>query len=79
MSKHIPIEGKIIAIEEQPENDMFFVLTKKASLYSVYIFENPSSKVGSFSFEATNAFITADGSDLFIGTDSTISKFEVTK
>ena len=79
MSKHIPIDGKIIAIEEQPENDMFFVLTKKASLYSVYIFENPSSKVGSFSFEATNAFITADGSDLFIGTDSTISKFEVTK
>ena len=79
MSKHIPIEGKIIALEEQPENDMFFVLTKEDNLYSVYIFENPSSKVGSFDFEATNAFIIADGSDLFIGTDSTISKFEVTK
>ena len=79
MSKHIPIEGKIIAIEEQPENNMFFVLTKNDGSYSVYIFENPSSKVGSFSFNATNAFIITEGSELFIGADSTISKFEVTK
>jgi len=79
MSKHIPLDGKIIAIEEQPDNNMFFVLTKHNGSYSVYIFENPSSKVGSFSFEASNAFIIADGSDIFIGVDSTISKFEVTK
>ncbi len=78
-SKHIPLDGKIIAIEEQPENNMFFVLTKHNGSYSVYLFENPSAKVGCFSFEASNAFITADGSDLFIGVDSTISKFEVTK
>ena len=79
MSKHIPIDGKIIAIEEQPENNMFFVLTKRSGSYSVYIFENPSSKVGSLSFAASNAFIITDGSDLYIGADSTISKFEVTK
>ena len=78
-SKHIPIEGKIIAIEEQPENDMFFVLAKGDGTFSLYIFENPSSKVGSFSFEATNAFITTEGTSLYIGADSTISKFKVMK
>ena len=77
--KHIPVEGKIIAIEEQPENNIFFVLTKNEDSFSLYMFENPSSKIGSFSFDATNAFIITEGSSLFIGTDSTISKFEVKK
>ncbi|MBO4507851.1 MAG: hypothetical protein J5747_04370 [Spirochaetaceae bacterium] len=78
-TKHIPVEGKIIAIEEQPENNIFFVLTKNKNSFSLYMFENPSSKIGNFSFKASNAFIITEGSSLFIGTDSTISKFEVTK
>lgn len=78
-TKHIPVDGKIIAIEEQPENNVFFVLTKDKNLFSLYMFENPSSKIGSFSFKATNAFIITEGSSLYIGTDSIISKFEVTK
>lgn len=78
-TRHIPIEGKIIAIEEQPENDMFFILSKHKDSFSLYIFENPSSKIGFFSFKASNAFIITDESSLFIGVDSTISKFKVEK
>ncbi|MCR4939240.1 MAG: hypothetical protein K5930_03910 [Treponemataceae bacterium] len=78
-TNHIPIEGKIIAIEEEPENNMFFVLSKHSSSYSIYIFENPSCKIGKFSFEADNAFIITEGTSLFIGADSTISKYKVIK
>lgn len=78
-TNHIKIEGKIFTICEQPENNLFFILTKNDNYYSVYIFENPSSKIGNFNFKAQNASIITDSSSLYVISDSIISKFEVTR
>ena len=55
-------------------NDYSFKKTKK---YTVYVIENYTKNAGSFSFDADVAFIETNGSDLFIGRDSKISKIKI--
>ena len=84
-SFHLPLTGKILAIEEMEELNLFFVLTKTegkdnaSNVYRVYIVEDLCNLIGSFSFYANNAFILADGNNLYTGSNTTISKIEVTK
>ena len=76
-SSHISIEGKILAIEEMPDDNLFFVLTKADGVYRVYIIEDLDNLVGSYVFKGNSAFIFVDKNNLYTGVDSTITKIEV--
>ena len=78
-SYRIPIKGKVLSISEMPELKINFILSKLDNIYTVTIIENPSYKIGEFSFEATNASVITVGNQLYVGRDITISKFEVIK
>jgi len=73
----IPIDKKILAIEEM--DDLYFLLGKSDSEYTVYIIEKTNILTGSFSFEAESAFIRANNHNLFVGKDATISKIVISK
>jgi hypothetical protein len=90
----IPINGELISIAELNGHGegLVFALSKKRasrpdggaedsqneSAYTVWILENFSDLIGSFSFNARHAFIAADESNaVYIGKDTTISKISV--
>ena len=76
-SSHIKIKGQ--AIDVQEAGNLIFVLAKANHSYTVHIIEHFATLSGSFTFEADNAFIRTNGSDLYIGKDSTISKINIMK
>ncbi len=76
-SAHIPLEGKIVAIEEMEELNLYYVLTKLKNEYKVYILEDLSNLVGFYEFTGNSAFILTDKNNLYTGVDTTITKTEV--
>lgn len=74
---HIPVEGKILSIQEMEDLNLFFVLTKTKKQYKVYILEDLGNLIGSFVFNANNGFILVDENVLYTGADTTITKTEV--
>ncbi len=73
--KHIKITGQAINLEEGKR--CVFLLTKSGEDYRVYIVENNSSLVGSFSFKAKTAFKKENKESIFVGKDTTISKLKI--
>lgn len=69
----IPLEGKILSIQELPKIDTTCILTKSDGSYSVYFVEDFDNLIGNFSFEADSAFILTDNDLLFIGKNNKIS------
>ena len=78
-STHIPLEGKVIDIQESPVSNSIFILSRNKNNYTVTILESFNSKVGSFSFKAEAAFIIADGNTLYIGRDNKISRITLSR
>ena len=76
---HLPIEGKIVAVEEMESLNLFFVLAKLNGKFNVYILEDLSNLIGSFHFIANNSFILVDDNTLYTGADTTITKTEVAR
>ena len=77
----IKMAGIVTSLKPTNIPGTFFVLTKSedGKTKTVYLIENYTKNSGSFSFEADSAFIETDGTDLFIGRDSRISKIRVHK
>lgn len=74
---HLKINGNALSIQESGKT--VFLLSKKGSVYTVYIIEKFATLIGSFSFQADSAFILTDGKKLYIGKDSTISCVSISK
>ncbi|MGL4981936.1 MAG: hypothetical protein ACRC4W_03605 [Treponemataceae bacterium] len=70
---HIPMDGKILAIEEVKNTEFVCVLAKNSQGYKVSALEKNGNLLGSFSFPATHAFISSGKNQLFLGRDDKIS------
>ncbi len=76
----IPLKGTILDIQESPVDQSVFVLSRYAnSYYTITILEGWTKKIGQFSFEASAAFILADGNNVYVGKDSKISRLAISK
>ena len=76
-SKHIPVKGNILSIEETSDKRNIFVLSKNDGIYSVSVIQKHSVYSGSFSFKAENAYITVKDNSLFVGRDSSLSRVDI--
>lgn len=68
----VTLKSKVIDVEEN--EDFVFLLGKEKNEYTVSIVEKTNTLFGSFTFTADTAFIHADGPNLYVGKDNTISK-----
>jgi hypothetical protein len=75
----IPLDGNVLAIEELPSENFAVVLSRKDSTYTVWILEDTSKLIGSFSFEAAHAFIKCADGALYVGKNMSISKIAVSR
>ncbi|MCQ2592905.1 MAG: WD40 repeat domain-containing protein [Treponema sp.] len=73
----IPVDTKILNIEES--ENLFFLLGKNENKaeYTVYVIERTNTLEGSFNFKADSAFIKAADNYLFVGKDNTISRISL--
>ncbi|MBQ0166318.1 MAG: hypothetical protein KBT02_04315 [Treponema sp.] len=78
-STHIPITGKILDIKELEHANLFAVLVRNGTSFTIYIFEDKASLLGSFSFDASYACINTDSDSLYVGRDTEITKLEISK
>ena len=76
-SKHIPIKGTILSIQETEDGKNTFVLSKNSGRYSVSVIQKHNSYCGSFDFFAENAFITVRDNSLFVGRDNFLSRIDL--
>lgn len=74
---NIKLHNRIISIEET--ENLFFLLGKQDSQYTVYSVEKTDALQGEFSFEASSAFIKTHDNSLYVGKNNTISKLKITK
>ena len=73
----IPFKGKILNIAEFGSDDIFYVLDKKDSTYTVTVLCSGRYNKGSFSFEASSAFLQAGSGSVYVGRDNRISKMSL--
>jgi hypothetical protein len=77
----IPIGGRLLSVAESDRRhgeNLVFALSKNGAAYTVWVLEKFSNLIGSFSFNADHAFISADVDNaVYIGKDRTISKINV--
>lgn len=78
-SHNISIQGKILAITETTDTELVLVLSKDKDLYTVTLLEDVYKKTGSFSFTAQNAFLSTQDNSVYLGKDSQISRFDVSR
>ncbi len=78
-SKHVPLEGKVIQIEESRDKWLFTVLSKKNDTYTVTIIEPEDHPIAQFSFDSECAFIQTKGDKLFVGKDNKISCIKLSR
>lgn len=76
---HIPLEGRVIQIEESETENLIFVLSKKDNCYTVTVIEPFANPVAQFSYNAECSFIRVYENALFIGKNSKISRLTVSK
>ncbi len=79
VSKHLPIEGKVLKISEIPSVDVVFVLSKLDNNCTITIIEGSSNVLGTYEYQAENTFISAKDDNLFLGLDDKISCIQVIK
>ena len=75
----LSIKGKILAIEESPDINTTFVLSKVPTGFRISLIENATNIIGSFFYKAESSFITVANDSLYIGKDTEISKILLTK
>ncbi|MBQ1832991.1 MAG: hypothetical protein II563_03275 [Treponema sp.] len=73
VSRKVPVEGRIVQIEEFKDSWLTAVLSEKDGTYTVTIIEPADHPVAEFSFDAGCAFIQVKGDKLFLGRDTKIS------
>lgn len=78
-STTIPLDGRLLAIQECPANKVVCILTKDGGRYNIYLIEGQGTLIGSFGFEASSAFIAIKDGGLYIGRDTTISKIDLNR
>ncbi len=78
-SKHIPVKGTILSIQETAGTKNVFILSHDKERYYVSVLENQDIYSGNFSFTADSAFITVKDDSLFVGKNSTISRIDISK
>ncbi len=76
-SAHIRLSGHVIDIQQS--DGCAFILAKDGTTYTVYAVEKFATLLGSFSFSAETAFITAKDGSLYVGKDSAISRITVSR
>lgn len=76
-STTIPLEGKILSIQESTDNKLIAVLAKDKDRYTIYLIEMSGTFIGSFGFQADAAFITIEDDNLFVGRNTSISKINL--
>lgn len=70
-----PINEKILQIQET--DNLIVFLSNKLNNFTVHVLEKTNTKIGSFNFEAKNAFIKIHDDNLYIGKDESISKISL--
>lgn len=75
--RHLPVQGQILDIVEFKEQDLLFALSYEDGQYHVYTIEKEANLIGKFSFAASAACIAGDGSSLYIGRDTSISRLDI--
>lgn len=78
-SSHVPLQGKIIQIEESSVEKLVFVLSRNAEKWTVTCLEPFDNIAGNFSFDAEKAFIQVRGNKLFVGKDNKISCLSISR
>ncbi len=78
-SKHIPVKGTILSIQETAGTKNVFILSHDKERYYVSVLENQDIYSANFSFTADRAFITVKDDSLFVGKNSTISRIDISK
>ncbi len=76
-SSHVPIEGRIIQIQES--SDLLFILSKDSENYTLTGIELIDHPILQFSFKADCAFIRTVDNALFIGRDNKISRLTISR
>lgn len=72
----IPINGHILSIQESDTEKTIFVLSRNGKYCTVSVIEPFPEFSGSFTFKASNSFISVKGGNLFVGRDSSITKIK---
>ncbi len=76
--KTVPIKGKILSVSEVNEKNVVFVLTQTDEKhFSINMIDENFVNTGSITFPAKNAFMITDEGSLYIGKDSSISRFDL--
>lgn len=76
---HMPMQGTVIQIEPSPVRKIVYVLSRSGDQFTVTVVEGKNRVAGSFSFQASSAFIQVYEDALFVGRDSTICKMTVSR
>lgn len=75
--RSIALKDKLLSIEET--EDLTILMGKEKNNYTVSIIDNTDTIEGSFAFTADSAFIHAEGNDIYLGKDNSISKIAISR
>ena len=75
--KTLDLKDKLLSIEET--DDLTILMGKEKNNYTVSIIDNTDTIEGSFAFTADSAFIHAEGNDIYLGKDNSISKIAISR
>lgn len=73
----LELKSKLLTIKET--DDLTVLLGKEKDTYTVSIIDNTDTIEGHFSFTADSAFVHAEGNNIYLGKDNSISKIAVTR
>ncbi len=76
-SRILQIPGTIVSTGEIPGNSVFTVLSKNGNEFTLSAIEKPDHIVGSAIFPGTDAFLVQQGTTLFLGIDSRITRIDI--
>lgn len=75
--KTIPFDEKILQIAETQNPELYFVLSKNKSKFSVRIISQNLEQIAKFSFKAQHAYLSAKYDSIYLGKDDTLSKIQI--
>ncbi|MDR2897994.1 MAG: PQQ-like beta-propeller repeat protein [Spirochaetaceae bacterium] len=78
-ASEIPLPGRIVSVGDSVTDNLFLVLSKLDSGYSISVFEKPDKYIASTTFDAKDAFLTYRDGCFFLGSDNAISRINVTR
>ena len=73
----LELKSKLLTIKET--DDLTVLLGKEKDTYTVSLIDNTDTIEGVFSFTADSAFVHAEGNNIYLGKDNSISKIAVTR